>query len=156
MLEDKKQKLAEELSELKDDVNDPSFALGFLTAILFVSIAFTGVNYWNSLDHRKDVTVTVVTCDSCSYEKFRNATDRMFDAQYREVDYSSEKGRRLVEKYNLYYVPGFIFSSEIEKAEAFNRVKPTLVKMDGEYVIPDRDPKVAQRLSSGVSLNVTH
>jgi glutaredoxin len=131
-----------------------SFGLGLILGIILTSAAFSGYMYWDSLDQRTTVPVTVVNCDTCDYNRFKDATDRMFKTSYREVDYRSEEGQELIQKYNLKYVPGFIFDREqLEKAENFTAVKPTLVESEDAYVIPDEGEKVAQRLSSGMYLN---
>lgn len=131
-----------------------SFGLGLLAGILIASTAFSGYIYWDSLDHRTTVPITVVTCDSCEYEKFKDATDRMLKTQYREVDYRSEEGQKLIQEHNLEYVPGFIFEGEqLEKAGNFTSLETTLVDSGNAYVIPDEGTEVAQRLSEGENLN---
>lgn len=148
--------MAEELEALKKALSrmkpgsGSSFIYGFFAGALLVAAAVGGVNYWQSLDHRTTVPVTVVTCDNCSYGRFQNATDRMFNARYTEVDYRTERGQELIQKYNLKYVPGFIFDrKQLEKAENFDRVRSVLVKFDDAYVVPDERTMVAQRLSEG-------
>lgn len=128
------------------------FAAGLIVGILLSTAAFSGFIYWQSLDHRVKVPVTVVTCDNCSYGKFRNTTDRMFNTRYREVDYRSEEGQRLIEKYDINYVPAFIFDKKIEKADYFERASPALKEFEDAYVIPDTQLKTAQRLSDGKQL----
>lgn len=129
-----------------------SFALGLIIGLLIASAGFSGYLYWQSLDHRTPVPVTVVTCDSCTYDKFRTATDRIFNAKYREVNYQSEEGQRLIQKYNIKYVPAFIFDKKVAETENFYRVKSILVEFDDAYVLPDRSPRAAQRLSNGTEL----
>lgn len=131
-----------------------SFGLGLILGIFIASTAFSGYIYWDSLDHRTTVPITVVTCDSCEYDRFKDATDRMFKTEYREVDYQSEEGQRLIREHNLKYIPGFLFDREqLEKAENFTSVKPTLIESEDFYVIPDEGVEVAQRLSTGMALN---
>ncbi|MBC5792581.1 MAG: hypothetical protein H8Z69_00935 [Nanohaloarchaea archaeon] len=128
-----------------------SFGLGLAFGVILSSMILVAGP--TVLEESKiSVPVTVVTCDNCSYGKFQNATDRMFNADYNEVNYESEKGQELTQKYELNYVPAFIFDRKVENAEAFNRVKPTLVEFEDAYVIPDAGVKVAQRLSEGISL----
>lgn len=130
-----------------------SFGIGFLVGILLTVSAFSGFLYWDSMDHRQKVPVTVVTCDNCTYQQFRTATDRMFRAEYNEVDYDTEEGQELIERYNLQYVPGFIFEgSKLEQAENFTRVRNSLVSFEENYVIPDEGAETAQRLSKGFTL----
>jgi len=131
-----------------------SFGLGLLIGVFLTSTAFSGYMYWDSLDHRTSVPVSVVTCDSCEYDRFREATDKMLKTEYREVDYQSERGQALVEKYGLKYIPGFIFDREqLEKAENFSSMQSTLATAEDAYVIPDEGMEVAQRLSKGEYLN---
>lgn len=129
-----------------------SLGLGFLIGIVLTSAVFSGYLYWDSLDHRTEVPITVVTCDDCEYDRFVDSTDRMFRADYREVDYQSEEGQELIERYGLNYVPGFIFDSKVTEAEQYYKVEPTLVEVEDAYVIPDRGVEVAQRLSEGIEL----
>lgn len=131
-----------------------SFGLGLLIGVFLASTAFSGYMYWDSLDHRTTVPITVVTCDSCEYERFKDATDRMLKTQYREVDYQSEEGQTLIQEHNLKYIPGFVFSGEqLENAENFSSMQSTLVDSKDAYVIPDEGMEVAQRLSKGEYLN---
>lgn len=139
------------LEALKTHLNK-SFGAGLIIGVIISSVAFVGMPMFLE-ESKLTVPVTVVTCDNCSYGKFQNATDRMFNTEYREVDYNSEEGQNLIEKYNINYVPAFIFDRKVEDAEALNRVEPTLVKFEDAYVIPDAGVKVAQRLSNGISLN---
>ncbi len=129
-----------------------SFFMGLVLGLLISGLALSGFMYWQSLDHRVEVPVTVVTCENCSYGRFINTTDRMFNARYEEVDYQSERGQELIQKYNLNYVPGFIFDDRVEKAEYFARAKPALVEFEDAYVIPDTGLMTAQRLSDGKEL----
>lgn len=129
-----------------------SFALGLLVGLLVASAGFSGYLYWDSLDHRPEVPITVVTCDNCSYDRFQTATDRVFNTRYSEVDYRSQEGQELIGKYNIKYVPAFIFNKKVEDLEGFKRVKHVLVEFEDAYVIPDRGNRVAQRLSSGKEL----
>lgn len=144
-----------DLGKVRDRISahlNRSFAIGLLLGILVASSGFSGYLYWDSLDHRTKVPITVVTCDNCTYEKFRTASDRIFNTRYNEVDYRSERGQELIQKYNIKYVPAFIFDRKVEEAENFYRVKSILVKFEDAYVLPDRSPRAAQRLSNGTSL----
>ncbi len=129
-----------------------SFTAGLVVGMLVTGIAFSGFLYWSSLDHRVTVPVTVVTCDNCSYDEFQDATDRMFKARYQEVDYQSEEGQQLIEKYDISYVPAFIFDKKIERAEYFEKVESALVKFEDAYLIPHKRARTAQRLSEGRAL----
>ncbi|MFB6209005.1 MAG: C2H2-type zinc finger protein [Candidatus Nanohaloarchaea archaeon] len=131
---------------------DGEFALGVMTgvvvAVLLLGVYSVGGDYLRS----QPFEVTVVTCDSCNYSDFRKTTNELFNVKYRQVDYRSEKGQRLIEKYNLYYVPGFIFDKEVRNRENFTMVKSVLVEFEDAYVLPDKGNRAAQRMSRGKSL----
>jgi len=141
-----------ELGEKLKSFLNLSFGAGLLLGLILSGTAFAGYSYWDSLDHRMEVPITVVTCDNCSYEGFRTATDRMFNAEYREVNYQSEEGQQLINKYDINYIPAFIFDRKVEEAEQFFKVEPVLVEYDDAFVVPDRGNLVAQRVSEGKEL----
>ncbi|WEL19443.1 hypothetical protein [Candidatus Nanohalococcus occultus] len=131
---------------------EKSFSTGILTGLMIAAglvIAFQGYQAY-SYD---PVEVTVVTCDNCSYERFKGATERYFDVSYSEVNYDSERGRALSERYELNYVPGFIFGKDIEDKKNFTRVRNALVEFEDAYVMSDTRNEAAQRFSKGISLN---
>lgn len=140
------------LKGLRNRYLNKSLLLGFILGFMIASAGFSGYMYWNSLDHRASGTVTVVTCENCTYDRFRTATDRIFNADYEEVKYDSDRGQQLIERYDLNYIPGFIFEKKVEKAEDFYKIKNVLVEFDDSYVAPDRGIRVAQRMSSGFEL----
>lgn len=121
---------------------------GFLAAAVLV-LAFQGFQAYNY----NPVEVTVVTCDNCSYERFKGATDRYFETEYREVNWNSSRGQELVEKYDINYVPGFVFERDVEEAENFTRVRNALVEFEDAYVMSDQRNEAAQRFSKGFDLN---
>lgn len=144
--------------------------LGFLLAALLI----TGFNYFQDADFEtKDklpdikerinsqyddlteptVDITVVTCDNCSYSEFQDTTGGLMKTEYREVDYQSEEGQRLIERYELNYIPGFIFDKNVERAENFTRIESVVVEFDDAYVLPDKGVEAAQRESKGIDIN---
>ncbi len=128
-----------------------SFALGLAAGFLLTTSLFTGYSYL-SQDRGIPVEITVVTCDNCSYDRFRDTTDRLFNTRYEEVDYRSERGQELIMKYNLKYVPGFVYSRDIEEAKNFTYVRASLVEFEDAYVLADEGNPVAQRFSEGMQL----
>ncbi|MFT4892686.1 MAG: hypothetical protein ACI8Z7_000468 [Candidatus Nanohaloarchaea archaeon] len=126
---------------------------GLILGVVLAVVLIAGFNYVNA---DKPVEVTVVTCGNCSYSEFRDSTGELFDVEYREVNYSSSEGQRLIEKYDLYYVPGFIFEKEVEDRENFTRIKSVVVEFDESYVLPDKGVTAAQRVSDGKSLDREH
>ncbi len=129
-----------------------SFALGLVLGVLLTTAVFAGYSYL-SMERGVPVEVTVVTCDNCSYQKFRDTTDRIFNAEYEEVDYRSDRGKELIQRYNLQYVPGFIFSKDIRESSNFTYVQSSLVEFEDAYVLSDEDNRAAQRFSQGRQLN---
>lgn len=129
-----------------------SFGLGLVFGMMIMLggvLAYS--TFYTPPAHQIDVTV--VTCDNCSYGKFRNATDELFNADYKEVDYKSKKGQSLIDKYNIKYVPAFIFDKKsLEEADNFTLVRPGLAEFKDAYVIPDEGVKKAQMLSHGFQL----
>jgi hypothetical protein len=129
-----------------------SFLLGFLTGMLVAAAAFYGYVYLDSGNSDATVPVTVVTCDNCSWDRFKGATSRMFNADYREIDYQSEQAEEMIQKYDINYIPAFIFSKEIEEADNFTRIRNVLIEFDDAYVIPDQGIQTARYFSKGITL----
>lgn len=141
--------------QVKDAVRpylNVSFGTGFIIGVLLTSAIF-GLNaFLASSGGDVPVTVTVLTCDNCSYDRFQTRTDKMFNAKYREVDYQSEEGQRLIEKYNIRYIPGFIYNKKVEEAENFTRAKSSLVGFEDAYVLSDGEGEAARFLSKGITI----
>ena len=129
-----------------------STAVGFLLGIMLTSSAIAGGIYVQDY-LEEEITVTVVTCENCTYERFKSRTDRMMVTDYKEVDYQSKKGEELIQRYNLTYVPGFIIEKDVEEHENFTQIRNSVIKYDSSYVIRDKRSKVAQRFSEGFKLN---
>lgn len=142
----------DESFEFKPDIEeiDRKFLIGLATGLIVVLALIAGYSYMESMDR---VEITVVTCESCDYSSFRQTTDELFNTNYREVDYQSEEGQQLIEKYDLFYVPGFIFEKEVENRENFTRIRAVLVEFEDAYVLPDKGNEAAQRMSEGISLD---
>lgn len=128
-----------------------SAIIGFVIGFLMATAGISGAFFLQDL-MKEEVEVTVITCDECSYERFKTATDRMFEANYNEVDYESSKGEDLIAKYDLNYIPGFIFEKNVEEKENFTQVRGALVEFEDAYVISDAGEETAQRFSEGFSL----
>ncbi|MFB6291994.1 MAG: C2H2-type zinc finger protein [Candidatus Nanohaloarchaea archaeon] len=127
-----------------------SFGKGFAAGFILAGLVLGGLLAWGT--YTSQVPVTVVTCDNCSYDQFRETTSKMYNARYNEVDYRSERGQELIEKYGISYVPAFIIDKSVNETLAFKRVKSIAVEYPDAYVVPDTESKVAQQLSSGKRL----
>lgn len=130
------------------------FPYRFLTGLLTgLAVAAVAVHLPGAVDGVDPVRVTVVSCGDCEYGRFVNVTDRMFHARFVEEPYNSSRGRRLVEKYNIRYVPGFIFDRSVSERENFSRITNSLVEFEDAYVVSDRGNRVAQRFTEGRELS---
>lgn len=126
-------------------------AIGFFLGVILTAGAIAGGSYLQ--ERMEDTTrITVVTCEDCTYERFKTTTDRMIEADYREVSYQSAEGEKLTQKYNLSYVPGFIYPKSIEEHENFSQMRNALIKHGDAYVMSDSPIRKAQRFSEGKDL----
>jgi len=141
--------LKDYLSKVKPHLN-LSFGIGLVLGVLLTTAIFGGAAAWNSFIGPQPVDVTVVTCEECNYERFQNATDRMFNANYKQVNYQTDEGQEFVERYNLEYVPGFILEKSVGNHENFTQIRPNVISMENGYVL---DIEAAQRFSDGEELN---
>lgn len=122
-------------------------AIGFLlTAVLIAG--FVALQELDS-DSEEAVEITVLTCENCSYQQFQNTTGAIFDVKYRELPYNSTEGEELIQRYDIGYIPAFIFDTEVEDRANFTRINSTLKNFDHAYVLPDGRMPAAQRVSSG-------
>lgn len=131
---------------------EKNFRNGVLTGLLAAAaliVAFQGYQAYSY----NPVEVTVVTCDNCSYERFKGATERYFDVTYEEVDWDSNEGEEMIQRYNVNYIPAFIFEKDVEERKNFTRVRNALVEFEDAYVMSDQRNEAAQRFSKGFNLN---
>ncbi|MFB6245683.1 MAG: hypothetical protein ABEJ03_05055 [Candidatus Nanohaloarchaea archaeon] len=147
----KELEVEEETYGLSELVPERNFTTGIFFGVLLVVAAFGTAEAYSSLTS-DPVEITVVTCGNCSYERFKVATDRLFDVRYTEVNYKSRKGQELIEKYEINYVPGFVFEKEVEERDNVSRVRNALVEFEDAYVMSDRRNRAAQRFSKGFSI----
>lgn len=136
-------------AERAADLTPYRFVTGFLVGFL---VCLTVLNLPGILASQQKVDFTVVTCENCSYDRFRTVSGELFEARFTEVDHRSSRGIRLIEKYNLNYVPGFIIEKEVENHENFSQIRGSVVEFEDAYVLSDRGNEVAQRFSSGRSV----
>ena len=144
-------KIADVTSSLNEHVNYSTLA-GFLLGVVITSTSIGGAMFLQDM-MKEQTDITVVTCSNCSYERFKTVTDRMFDTNYKEVDYESTRGKKLIEKYNLKHIPGFIYEKSIEDRENFTQVRNSLVKFEDAYVMSDEGEEISQRFSEGIRIN---
>lgn len=136
---------------MADDFEPREFLAGVAFGLL---MAAAGLQVASLHGGPHEITYTVVTCDNCSYEDFRTVSERILDPRFVEVSESSSRGKRLIEKYELNYVPGFIIEKGVEEHKNFSRIRGSVVEFEDAYVVSDRGNEVAQRFSSGKELQV--
>lgn len=136
---------------LSDVLSREKILKGAVVGFLLAAVLIAGFVAFQELDSGSEDTVeiTVVTCENCSYQQFRNTTGSIFEVTYREVPYDSVESQELIRKYDIGYVPAFIFDKEIQNRKNFTRINSTLKEFDDAYVLPDDRMPAAQRVSSG-------
>lgn len=134
---------------------DEKVVKGFLGALLVTLIVSSGLFVIDSIE-KDSYRVTVVTCETCEYPEFRDKMAPLFDLEYYEIDVNSSKGKNMVERYDLIYVPGFIFEKDIRNADNFSRIGSYLNEFQDSYAVPDTEVPTAQRLSEGRHLEMEH
>jgi len=105
---------------------------------IFESNGKTWVSYGDSI-----VNVKVITDDQC--EKcdpaellvwLRRVTPTI-SAQ--KVDYASDEGKNLIEKFGIKTLPAFIFSQAIDKTEFFSQAKTLFVQKDDQFELKTQE-----------------
>lgn len=142
----------ESASDFKLSEFEKDFRSGVLTGLMIAAFAVVAFQGYQSYTYNP-VDVTVVTCENCSHERFKGATERYFDVRYEEVNWESSRGQELIEKYNANYIPLFVFEKDVESHRNFTRVRNALVEFEDAYVMSDQRNEAAQRFSKGFNLN---
>lgn len=127
---------------------DRDILKGFIVGALLTCILIAG--YSGLQGFSSTVEITVIGCDNCSYGEFRNSTDSILESPvYREIDYRSKEASDLINRFDVDYVPAFVFSEEVERSENFTRISAVMNKVGDSYVL-HRSP--AERYSEGFRL----
>ncbi|MBN2422156.1 DsbA family protein [Candidatus Woesearchaeota archaeon] len=70
------------------------------------------------------VEVTFITddrCKACNPRGINDATKNYFrGAEFKEIKFDSDEGRELMAKYNIKFLPAYIFDSNVEKTQTWN------------------------------------
>ncbi|RMF54588.1 hypothetical protein D6745_04765 [Candidatus Woesearchaeota archaeon] len=89
-------------------------------------------------------TMTVLNdekCTSCSTAQIEATTKQLFKGvSIRHVDISSDEGKALVEKYNIVFLPAFIFDEEVTETAQWNsnpRLASAFEKVGDKYKLKD-------------------
>lgn len=121
---------------------------GFTVGALLTCILVAGSLGLQGLS--STVEITVISCDNCSYNEFNQSTENIVeDPVYREVDYRSNEASDLIDRFEIDYVPAFIFSEEIESSENFTRIESVINRVGESYVL---HRSAAERYSEGFNL----
>jgi hypothetical protein len=115
-------------------------ALLIVIAILVVVNSFSGNNNSGpgeaSLDESVDVWVlNDQRCEECAQVSSVVAQlEGLFpESEFREVDYSSDEGKKLYEETNTTYLPAILFKDSVEEKENYNQVSNYL-DQKGDYL----------------------
>ncbi|MBW3015758.1 hypothetical protein KY330_05015 [Candidatus Woesearchaeota archaeon] len=86
-----------------------------------------------------DLTFTILNdpeCEDCDTTRVTQVTEELFPGiKVVEVDFSTEDGKELYDKYNVQYLPAYFFTSNVDKETAYEQVSGALVKLDDAYMI---------------------
>lgn len=74
-------------------------------------------------------------CDDLTYAKSA-LEQQITDGKYTFVDYNTEEGKALYEKYNLSYLPALLFSKGFENTEIYAKVESSLMDVGDYYYVP--------------------
>ena len=83
------------------------------------------------LNDRKD-------CFNCDTQRVLGILENWFGAiSIKEIDYNTEKGRELAEKFDANVLPMYILDENITKKPGFEQFKQTIVKKDNSYILSE-------------------
>lgn len=77
-------------------------------------------------------------CFNCGTERVLGIIESWFGAlDVKEVDYASEQGKELADKFGLNILPAYMFESDIANSAAYNKIKQTFTSKNGSYILSD-------------------
>jgi predicted DsbA family dithiol-disulfide isomerase len=82
------------------------------------------------------VVVNAADCASCDSSNIVSVSKQLFKGlRVKNVEYASDEGKQLFEKYSLRMLPGYIFDSNVTWSPSYVRVQRSLTKVGDKYVI---------------------
>ena len=77
-------------------------------------------------------------CFNCGTERILGIIEGWFgDLDVKEIDYNTEQGKELADKFGLNILPAYIFDSNITNKTAYNQIKQTFAKKNGSYILSE-------------------
>ena len=77
-------------------------------------------------------------CFNCDAQRVLNILENWFGAiNVKEIEYNTEEGKNLAEKFNANLLPMYILDEGITKNQNFEQIKQIFVKKDDNYVLSD-------------------
>lgn len=86
------------------------------------------------------INVEVVSdknCDSCKYEDIVKLLKINLapTLKVKEAEFDSEEGKNLINSFNIKSVPAFVFDSNVEKVENFDKARQAFSEKEGKYYL---------------------
>ncbi len=90
----------------------------------------------------KKTKVTVLNdrknCFNCGTERVLGILGSWFGAlDAKEIDYNTEQGNEIADKFDLKVLPAYIFDGEITNKTSYNQIKQTFANKNGNYILSD-------------------
>ncbi|MBM3309244.1 MAG: hypothetical protein FJY77_03230 [Candidatus Altiarchaeales archaeon] len=74
--------------------------------------------------------------DSCDTSRILAVTKQLFlGSNVKNVEYSSDEGKQIAEKYGIKILPAYLFDSNVTKSPNYAQVSRALVKVEDKYMI---------------------
>ncbi|MBS3114286.1 hypothetical protein J4448_04235 [Candidatus Woesearchaeota archaeon] len=77
-------------------------------------------------------------CFNCDTQRVLGILESWLGAiSVKEIDYNTEKGKELAEKFNAKMLPMYILDENITKKPSFEQIKQTIMKKDNSYILSE-------------------
>ncbi len=77
-------------------------------------------------------------CFNCGTERVLGIIGNWFgELDYNEVDYNTEQGKELADKFGIRALPAYIFDSGIANLTIYKQIKQTFVDKNGNYILSE-------------------
>lgn len=126
--------------------------VGVLVIALALSVFTAGFRDWSFGSTDVDVTgaatkvvatdgmnfivLNDATCEECDSSRIVDVTRQLFpEVTVVEVDFASDEGQELYEKYAIQFLPAYLFSADVADHPSYAQVSAALVKIEDMYLI---------------------
>lgn len=144
---------SEQKTEGKKDNKAFKYAIVFLVLTIIVFFGYSIFKQNKALEKEetkitqvipdiKKIKVTVLNdrknCFNCDTERVLGIIENWFGAlDVNEVDYNTEHGKELADKFGLRALPAYIFESDITNKTVYNQIKQTFINKNENYILSD-------------------